>query len=189
MADKNSILQSAQAYISRLNPRERTFILVGAVVLLFFVIFLGLSLSHRGGRSKKTSLDQLSDQRMQFEQAVQEYAQIKPVVDIVDQRVAQRPADFDLYNKVNELIETTTIRPFVLKMDPGSVEGKEFLDEDYVDLNLQKIDIRMLVNFLTQVEQLPGLVRIGQLTIKTRMDNTKTLDVVMRISSYKEKIK
>jgi len=187
MTGQKKILDSLAGYFSKLSARERYIVLIGGAAFLFFVIFFALFLSRRQPAGKKTKIDQLAEQRIQLSKTAQEYAGLRQVVDLVDSRVAKRPADFDLYRKVNELIEATTIRPFVVKMDPGSVEGKEYLDEEYVDLNLQRIDLRMLVNFLNQLEQLPGLARIGQLSIKTRLDNSKTLDVVVRISAYKEK--
>ncbi len=189
MTENSNPLESVIGYFTRLKSRERWIVLVGAGVALFFVIFFSLFLSHRGPQGKATKTEQIAEQRGEFFQAAQEYAKLKQVVDLVDSRVAQRPPDFDLYSKINELVAAGALQQFVVKMDPGAVEGKEFLDEEYVDLNVQKIELRVLVNFLKQLEQLPGFVRISQMSIKTRLDNSKTLDVVLRISAYKEKAK
>jgi len=178
---------SLREYLARMTPRERIILLVGAAAALAFVIFLALSLGHRGKTGKKNPLQELADQKIAFDKNLAAYAGLKPTLDLVDNKLAARPKDFDLFRKLNQLVESTGIRPLVVKMDPGSAETKAFLDEEYVDLNIQRIDLRQLVLFLQQVDKLPGMVRIGQLSVKIRLDQSKTLDAVMRISAFKEK--
>ena len=105
----------------------------------------------------------------------------------VDGRISLRPQDFDLYAKINELAFQTGVRAAMIKMDPGSSTSNDYLDEDYVDVVMQRSDLVSVTNFMEKVESLPGLVRITQLSIKTRFDQSQTLDVVMRISAYMNK--
>jgi len=180
------LLARAKAFYSGLKPRERYFILAGAAALVAFALALSLTAGKKSG-PKRSKVSTLYKQRDEFLAAADNYAELKRLLDKIDGRLKQRPGSFDLFAKLNELSDQTGVRPAVLKMDPGQSTSNDYLDEDYVDLNLQKIDLVSLVNFLEKIEAIPGLVRIGQLSIKTRFDNSNTLDVVMRISSYKEK--
>jgi Tfp pilus assembly protein PilO len=176
-----------KAFYSGLKPRERTLVMIAAAC----AVAIALIFSVTGGKKKpgtgKSKIAQVNERRKVFLETAAQYGEIKKLLDEVDVRVAQRPLDFDLYGKVNELTDSSGIKPTVIKMDPGESNGDEYLDENYVDMNLQKIDLISLTRFLEQVEKLPGLIRIGQLNIKTRFDNSNTLDVVMRISAYKPK--
>ena len=181
------IFAKLKAYYNGLKPRERIFVMAAAAC----AVAVALIFSVTGGKKKpgasKSKITQVTERREVFLETAAQYGEIKKLLDQIDSRLAQRPPDFDIYGKVNELSDSTGIKPSVIKMDPGESTGDDYLDENYVDLNLQRIDLVSLVRFMEKVEALPGLVRIGQLSIKTRFDNSSTLDVVMRISAYKSK--
>ena len=176
-----------KAWYSGLKPRERTFVLVGVAAL----VAVALIFSVTGGKKKpgpqRNKIEVLNQQRAEFLDAADKYAALKVLLDQIDGRLAKRPKDFDLYHSINELTLSSGIQPSVVKMDPGQSSSNDYLDEDFVDLVLQKIDLISLVKFMDSIQNLPGLVRIGTLSIKTRFDQSNTLDVVMRISAYKEK--
>jgi hypothetical protein len=180
------LLARARAFYSGLKPRERYFVLAGAAALLAFALALTLTGGKKSG-PKRSKVSTLYRQRDEFFATADRYDELKVLLDRIDGRLKQRPENFDLFAKLNELSDQTGVRAAVIKMDPGQSTSRDYLDEDYVDLNLQKIDLVSLVRFLERVEAVPGLVRIGQLSIKTRFDNSNTLDVVMRISAYREK--
>jgi hypothetical protein len=154
------------------------------VAIVVVIVFAATGPKSKGPKSKN-KLAQVFERRDAFMVDADNYAGLKKMLDQIDIRMRQRPADFDLYGKINELTDQTGVKPSVIKMDPGKNENNDFLDEDFVDLNLQRIDLIALVRFLEKVEQLPGMVRVGQLSVKTRFDQTQTLDAVMRISEYK----
>ena len=175
----------AKAAFLKLKPRERYLILAAVGVAVVVVVVFTATAPKSKGPKGKNKLAQVFDRRDEFMAMADEYAGLKKMLDPIDIRMRQRPADFDLYGKINELTDQTEVKPSVIKMDPGTMENNDFLDETYVDVNLQRIDLISLVHFLEKVEQLPGMVRIGQLSVKTRFDQTQTLDAVMRISEYK----
>lgn len=187
MSDKTSILSRVKEYIERLSFRERIILLFGAVFVISSILYLSLSSSPSSKPAPQSQMSQLQKSQKDFAQILKKYLAIKSLVDQIDSRLEQTPEDFDLYKKVNELIQKIGIREKVVKMDPGESSGNDYLKEEYVDLSFQRIDLESLVEFLKRLEGQPGLVRISQLSIKRRLDRSKTLDVVMRVSAYLRK--
>lgn len=181
------IFEKARAYYRGLKPRERTLVMVAAACAVAIALIFSVASPKKKSGSGKTKISQVIDRRAVFMETAAQHGEIKSLLEKVDVRLSQRAPDFDIYGKVNELSDTAGIKPSVIKMDPGQSTGNDYLDEDYVDMNLQKIDLISLVKFMEQVEKLPRLIRVEQLSIKTRFDSSNTLDVVMRISSYKQK--
>jgi hypothetical protein len=179
------ILEKLKAYYTGLKPRERAFVLAGAASLILFILILSLAGQTRKSPGSKNKIIQLYERRGQFNETAQQYMIIKVLLDQIDGRLKSRPADFDLYAQVNEVVNMVGVKNFIIKMDPGQSQDNDYLDEDYLDLNLQRVDLISLVRFMDETEKLPGLVRINNLSIKTRFDQSNSLDVVMRISSYK----
>jgi Tfp pilus assembly protein PilO len=182
------IYGKAKAWFNGLKPRERQMVIAAAATaVVVALVFLVTSPGGKKSGPKQSKISQVNQRRQVFLETAAQYSEIKRLLDQLDVKVAQRAPEFDIYGKVNELSDSSGIKPTVVKMDPGESSGDEYLDENYVDLTLQRIDLVALTNFMSKVEKLPGLIRINQLTIKTRFDQSQTLDAVMRISSYKVK--
>lgn len=182
-----AILEKLRAYYSGLKPRERAFVLAGAASLALFVLIFSLTGPKKKPPSSKNRILQLYERREQFNQTAEQYKSIKALLDQIDGRLKSRPADFDLYAQVNGAVNAVGVKSFIIKMDPGQSQDNDYLDEDYIDLSLQRVDLVSLVRFMEQTEKLAGLVKIDNLSVKTRFDQSNTLDVIMRISAYKSK--
>jgi len=186
MNEKENIFARLTTAFSRLSFRERLFLLAGAVFVLATTIYLIASSGSSNKPAEKTRADTLLQNQKLFAQTLEKYLAIKPLVDKIEGRLNSTPEDFDLYKEVNRLIQQIGIREQVVKMDPGTGGGNDYLKEEYVDLNLQKMKLQPLINFLQKLENLPAMVRVDQLSIKRRLGASKTLDVIMRVSVYKK---
>jgi len=186
MNEKENIFARLTTAFSRLSFRERLFLLAGAVFVLATTIYLIASSGSSNKPAEKTRADTLLQNQKLFAQTLEKYLAIKPLVDKIEGRLNSTPEDFDLYKEVNRLIQQIGIREQVVKMDPGTGGGNDYLKEEYVDLNLQKMKLQPLINFLQKLENLPAMVRVDQLSIKRRLGANKTLDVIMRVSVYKK---
>ena len=186
MNEKENIFARLTTAFSRLSFRERLFLLAGAVFVLATTIYLIASSGSSNKPAEKTRADTLLQNQKLFAQTLEKYLAIKPLVDKIEGRLNSTPEDFDLYKEVNRLIQQIGIREQVVKMDPGTGGGNDYLKEEYVDLNLQKMKLQPLIDFLQKLESLPAMVRVDQLSIKRRLGASKTLDVIMRVSVYEK---
>ncbi len=187
MNEQANIFARIKKYLSQLSFRERVFLLAGFIFVLACIIYLAVSTGSPSPAPEKTQADTLFESQKLFSQTLEKYLAIKPLVDKIDSRLNSTPEDFDLYKEVNRLIQQIGIRERVVKMDPGTGGENDYLKEEYVDLNLQKMSLEPLINFLEKLQELPAMVRVGQLSVKRRLGANKTLDVIMRISVYKKK--
>jgi type II secretory pathway component PulM len=178
---------SLRERFEKLTPRERILLLAGAGCL---VAVLGWQLLFRSGRASRSSgsrLEQAVAQEKQVAAQVARYQDRHSQLSAIDDRLRQTPADFDLYKHLDKLVDQAGIRGGVIKMDPVEGTGTDYYFEDYVDMNLQKIELVPLIQFLQSVEESPGGVRINQLSLKKRFDKSDTLDATLRVTLYRLK--
>ena len=161
----NKILEwfeKARVWFTGLKPRERAFVLAGVAAL----VAVALIFSVTGGKKKpgpqRNKIEVLNKQRAEFLDAADKYTALKVLLDQIDGRLAKRPKDFDLYHKINELTLSSGIQPTVVKMDPGQSSSNDYLDEDFVDLVLQKITSSRLSNSWTTSSPFPGWCGSGR---------------------------
>lgn len=176
-----------QERLEKLTPRERVLILAAAGCL---IAVLGWQLLFRGSRSSRSPgsrLEQTVAQEKQVAALVARYQDQHNVLSAVEDRLRQTPADFDLYKHLDQLVDQAGIRAGVIKMDPVEGSGTDYYSEDYVDMNLQKIELIPLIQFLRSVEDSAGGVWINQLSLKKRYDNSNTLDATLRVTLYRLK--
>jgi type II secretory pathway component PulM len=173
--------------LNQLSPREKKLLLAGAACLLAVLGWLWFFQRGRPGRSVGSRLDQAIAQEKQTASLLATYQQENSQLRAVEDRLRQTPADFDLYKHLDQLVDQAGIRMGVIKMDPVEGAGTEYYSEDYVDMNLQKVEFQPLIRFLQSVEDSPGGVRITNLSLKKRFDNSNTLDATIRVSLYRLK--
>lgn len=170
----------------KLAPRERGLLLaaaLGLTVLAVTVFWKGTG----SGRSSGSRLDQAMVEEKRLAEALARYQKVRAEVDQVETRLKQTPPDFDLFKHLNGLVDQAGVRGNVLKMDPVEGTGTDYYREDSVDMNIQKIDLEPLMKFLQSVEDSPGGVRLSQLALKKRFDNSNSLDATVRVTVYRLK--
>lgn len=174
-------------WLEKLTPRERVLLLAGAACLLVVLGWFGFSQRGRGGGAAGSKLDQVVSQEKQAAVLAARYQRQHSQLSAIEDRLRQTPADFDLYKHLDRLVDQAGIRRGVIKMDPVEGSGTDYYSEDYVDMNLQKIELIPLIQFLHSIEDSPGGVRITDLSLKKRFDNSNTLDATIRVSLYRLK--
>jgi type II secretory pathway component PulM len=170
----------------QLSARERGIYLGAALGLSLALVIV----SWKGGGSRRSSgsrLDQAMAQEKQLAELLARYRGVHGQVAEVETRLKQTPQDFDLFKHLNQLVDQAGIRSSVIKMDPIEGTGTDYFREDSVDMNIQKLEMEPLMKFLQSVEESPGGVRISQLQIKKRFDNSNGLDAQVRVTVYRLK--
>lgn len=169
----------------KLSERERGLVLAAALCLTVVVVVYW-----KGGGSSRSSgsrLDQAMAGEKRLTQTLARYQKVHGEVQEVESRLKQTPADFDLFKHLNTLVDQAGIRSAVIKMDPLEGTGTDYYKEDSVDMNIQKLELEPMMKFLQSIEDSGGGVRIAQLALKKRMDNSNSLDASVRVTVYRLK--
>ncbi len=175
-------------FFSRMEPREKYFLLAGIGCAVFFVMYFLIGSFGSSDGHSQAKLEKLKRDRAELGELLEKFDQAYTAVGRIDQKLLATPAEFDLYDHIGQLVENANIRDFIKKMDPGEGAGTDFFTETYVDINIQGIDQDRLVRFLSSIDSSEEFLRISQLTIKRREIDEANLDVYpLRVSVYRVK--
>jgi general secretion pathway protein M len=170
-----------QTWYLRLNPRERVLVStagsVGVVVLTFLVLFLLSSSADSTRRRTETKLQRLAE----AEQLATGYAEAEQARKRAEASLGS--TDLSLITYMSEKgkqagLEIPALTP---KGDLPVRDGR--IVESSVELTLTDVPLPKLVDFLTAVEQGPGVVRVTFLRIEPRTKD-RVLTAWTTVSAY-----
>lgn len=168
-----------------LSPREQTVALVVAAVLLVLIVVLPVTIA--SGRIAKLEKD-VANGREQFKEimrAMESYDTKRAELASVQQYVS---AGYDsaISSTLESIAEANNIKERIDSLKEKSPVTGDLFDEMSVDVRLKKVTLQQVVDFLYAIEHHPDKVlRLKQLTMKTRFDNKQELDVSFTVSTYK----
>ncbi|MFH0800579.1 MAG: hypothetical protein V2A66_10440 [Pseudomonadota bacterium] len=168
-----------------MTPREQTIALVAAVAVLLLIIVLPVAVA--SGRIGKLESD-VSDGKKQFREimrAIESYDQKKARLAQTQQMLA---GGFDptLSSTIESIAESNGMKDKIDSLKEKPSAPSETFDESSVDVRLKKLSLQQAVDFLYAIEHQPDKVlRLKQLSIKTRYDNKQDLDVSFTVSTFK----
>lgn len=169
------------AWLGKLSPRERVAVGGAAAAVFAFVAFLtsasissGITAREQDIEAKTRLLSQVSKLSEGFRQRQAERealeARLKgPAVQLISY-ISQQGAQLS--------IEVGDLRP---TNPPNDLEG---LKEDAVEVNLAKVELAKLAQFLQALERGQGVVRVRRLRITTRNDDIRQVDATFTVSAF-----
>jgi len=177
-------LDNVRHAYARLAPRERSFVLAGAVTTIAVVAFLVI---HGLTGSKETlRLGIVAKQRQlaQIQTLRAQYAELKRQTDELTAKSAERSPS-GLYATLEGLVTKTVSRDKIRSMDPSSKTIGERYVEDSINVELLGITLQQTVALLYEIEQSAMPIHVSRLTMKKRVSDPYQFDVVFTVSSVK----
>jgi general secretion pathway protein M len=167
--------------IKKLNPREKTVVVAGLIVLI--LLFSWLVLLNPYIKTMK-SLDRkiaAHRQSLQKVETMQEHINQlrRQLADVKILKQGTRP----LFSLVENMAVQTGVREQLLSMrpQPATTQGK--FRQQLVEIRLEKISLSQMVRLLHAVEYRSGGVRVKSLQVKPRFEDRSILDVNMVLMS------
>ncbi len=167
--------------IKRLNPREKTVVVIGLLILTMLFVWFALlnpyfktmNTLDRKIAAHRHSLDKVEKMRDQIGQLRQQLADVGP------RYKNKRP----LFSLVESLTVQTGVREQLLSMrpQPATTQGK--FRQQLVEIRLEKISLSQLVKLLHAVEYRSGGVQVKSMQVKPRFEDRSILDVNMVLMS------
>ena len=169
----------------RLAFREK--VVLGLVALLG-VMLLAHTLIISPYREKMRVLDRRISQKTvelkEISTLRQEYLEIKERMEELKENVQRRGKAFSLFSHLESLAGKTLIKGNIASMKPQSSPIGEHYKESSVEVKLESITTRQLVDYLFHIENSEAFLRIKRLHLKKRHDNPKYLDATFLVSTY-----
>jgi len=99
----------------------------------------------------------------------------------VEQRIASGPRG-NLRSTLESLATAAGVR--VDSMEPQASPAHETYRETKVEVGLKGVALSEMVNYLQRIESAPQVLSIKTLRVRSRSDESKTLDVTFTVSSF-----
>lgn len=190
-------LGSRYSFLERLNinsiynvflglpPQQQTFAMIGAGLLLLFIILLPISLSSgKIGRMEKTLKRSNQDMgSIVFE--IEDYDKAKSQLKTMEEGL-ESGFDTALPTTLESLASNAGIQENIDSIKERPVVSTELFDESVVEVRLSKVTLKQLIDFLYSIEyDKKKLLRVNELRMKTRFDDKQLFDVSFQVSTYR----
>ncbi len=182
MMDKQ--FEQVGAAFERLSPREQVMSLVLVTTIIAMIFGFGGYFVNRGVEAreqriaaKERKLAQVGELRTDYQRRL---AEQKQVADRVRKNNGLR-----LLSYLDEKGRAAGIDLKYIRERPGELTGFDQVKEEAAEVQLKKISLDRLYEFLRQVESDNPLVKVRRLRIKQRFDNRELLDAWVTVGTFK----
>jgi general secretion pathway protein M len=173
-----------KAFFSNLSARERWLVL-GAVVFVGLALIFALIVNpalEKKQRYIRMALDKRQD-LAQFREYASEYRSLQSSLAEIEKKVASSSSDTSLLaamesnaRKLGLAERIASMKPFTSELDSGMVQSS-------VEMRVEKIDLKGLVEFMEAIETGPNMAVTTRLRIKTRFDDPALIDTTILVTT------
>jgi hypothetical protein len=128
-------------------------------------------------------ISQKSVELKEISTLAQEYMEIKEGMEQLKGK-ARKKGGFSLFSHLEGLAGRTRIKGNIASMKPQSTPMGGEYKETSVEVKLENITTRQLIEYLFGIEDSEAYVRIKRLHLKKRTDNPQYLDATFLVSTY-----
>lgn len=168
-----------------LAPREQLFALIGVSLLVLFLVGLPLSLASTKLSSLETQIQEGHEKQREISRRLEQFQQLKAKLKAIESQL-EKGFDATISTTLTNLAGEAGIEDRIQNIRERGATPSELFDEITVEVQLAKVTVPQLIDFLYKVEKHPQLLlRIKQIRIKRRFDNKQLLDVQLQASTYR----
>lgn len=170
--------------LRRLSPRERGLV-IGAALFITSALVYGLIIEPliSSQRHYRNMAEGKLQDLVQFRKLARDYRDMESSLKMLESKVSARKPGTSLLaameaeaRKLGLSDRIASMKPFTNDLDSGMVETS-------VEMRLEKVNLRELVELLKTVEESGLMARTGRLRIKARFDNPQLLDTTVLVTA------
>jgi len=169
---------------NKLEKRQR-YMVAGAGALVFILLLLELVIFPFGEAMAK-SRRYVAANQVKLEEMVQldaEFARHRDKMASINEVISTRSAGFSLFSYLEKKAAQARVKGNIKQMNASRGTQSAAFEETVVDLQLEKITIRQLTDFLYLAESPDDLVRIKRINVNKMKESPEYLNAQMLIAS------
>ncbi len=172
--------------ISQLNQRERIFVTVGGIALALALLYLAVLMPYRGALTRLDKQIAARSQQLQEVKSLRaQYLAMQQQILQVEMRV-KNSENFSALTFIENLVERTAGRENLMSMRPQSPMAQNEFTIDSVEVKLEKLSLRQVLELLWGVESATTPMQVRNLYLKQRFDDHSLLDASMTITALRK---
>jgi len=180
VARLQELVQDAEGFLQRATRRERIMLAaIAAGVVLGLITLIGLGFSHAIHR-RELAIANKSKSLKDITQLAATFGERSRIRQLLEQRLKEKVSLFTFIDDVSKRqhIEIGDMQ------DHGSNTGQDKITESTVELDLNKLTLDKLTDFLNALEHDPHLIKVKKIRLRGRIDDPNAVDVSMTIAAY-----
>ena len=171
----------------RLAQRERRVLWGGIIFICAFLLFQGVISPYLDARAKlERTLQRTQNDLLEMQILQSQYGEIKRRQGEITRLIGRREAGFSLFSFLEQQADTVRVKNRVAYMKPSLTDLDEGLQESAVEMKIERITLRQLIDFLDKVESEDKVVLIKRLAVQKNKKDSNLLDVVATIVTFEK---
>ncbi len=176
--------------MAQMSQREKTAVGVALLAVFFFVGFQFILSPAMQKKEKIEKTIRLRQKHLVEMREIQsKYSSFSEKNASLSSVLAERDSNFSLFSFLEKNANSSDVKSNIAYMKPAEVKGDESLKQSLVEMKLQAISLKQLVNFLELVESPENVVGLKRISIQENKKNDGGLDVLLQIVSVDEIVK
>ncbi len=173
----------------QLNKREKIAVSIGFTSLLLFVVFQFIVFPLTDKRAKLVKgLAAREKEVVEMRMMQGRFRELSKQSGSLTTLLAQRDAGFSLFSFLEKNAADNQVKEHIAYMKPSESPKNELFKQSLVEMKLQAISLKQLVDFLDKTESAENLVGIDKITIQENSKETATLDVTLKMVSVDQAV-
>ncbi len=169
----------------KLERREKQTVAIGIGFLVFFIILqFGVSPYFSARKKLEISTEKKQSELVELKILQKEYQGFKKQAGGIKEQLTEREPNFSLFSFLDKQATTAEIKTLISYMKPSTVEGEGELQESVVEMKLQRISLKQLVDFLKLIESPEKVVSVKRISIQESGRDKGLLEVIMQIVTF-----
>ena len=137
----------------RLERRERIFLWGGIIFVCCFLIFQGIVSPYLEAKQKlESSLLRARNDMLEMEILQSQYQDLRKRQGEISRMIDQRQPGFSLFTFLEQQANAVRVKDRVTYMKPSSTELDDGFQESAVEMKMEQITLKQLVDFLSKIE-------------------------------------
>jgi hypothetical protein len=169
---------------SKLSDRER-WLALGAALFVGSALIFGLVINpavEKKQRFERMAKDKRQDMAKFYELA-SEYRSLQASLVDLERKVASRSWEMSLLAAMESNARKLGLADRIASMKPFTSELESGMVQSSVEMRVEKIDLKGLVQFIEAIETGPHMALTTRLRIKTRFDDAALLDTTLLVTT------
>ena len=179
----SSIFANVGNTFERLSDRERKLVALTGIAVLVFITFLIIMAVNSSLNNLRENTATLKENNVMVNNLRTRYNEAKKSVESSQTLVADNKAN--LTAEVGSLASKLAIEITQINQAGGKTDKKTGILEEPVKVEIRRVELPALINFLEQLEQKNSLFYVDDMLMRRRYDNKQQLDVSFKVTTVK----
>jgi general secretion pathway protein M len=168
-----------------LTRREKLSILAGTSAVVIFIVVQFCVVPLLNGKAKMRRSIQTNERMLkEIIELRTDYCSFKDSADTVGAALMQRNKNFTLFSFLERQAGRAGVKANIAYMKPSTATEAGPFKESIVEMKLEDITLKQIIDYLYFIESPKDLVRIKRISIKQSKNNRQSLTVLIHVVTY-----